>query len=110
MARQQLILIGLFMLAACAPTPAPAPPVIREVQDFQGTFACDDGQSVKMRFVPFQATIELQGTSVELAQKPIEKGFLYAGGGQTLRTSGSDVTWTDDKGVVRQCRDNRVAK
>ena len=80
------------------------------MQDFQGTFACNDNRSVKMRFEPFKATMELQDASVELAQQPVAKGFLYTGSGQTLQTSGSDVTWTDDKGVVRQCRDSRVPR
>jgi hypothetical protein len=108
MARQQLFLIGLFALASCAPAPAPTPPAIREVQDYGGTFVCDDGQTVKMRFVPFSATLEWQGETIDLTQQPVAKGFLYTGGGYTVRAGSVDVTWTDTKGVTRHCRDSRV--
>jgi hypothetical protein len=106
MAAQPPLPIGLLCaLYACAP----APLTIREVQDYQGTFVCDDSQSAKMRFEPFKATLEYQGEAIDLIQRPVAKGYLYTGGGHILHaTSSVDVTWTDTKGVVRHCRDSRV--
>jgi hypothetical protein len=96
----RLLPAGLLCLlsAACAPT-------IHEVQDYQTMFLCEDGQNAQLRFTPFQAVLEFQGISVTMAQQPIADGFLYAGGGQSLSQRGYDVTWTDDKGVIRHCRD-----
>jgi hypothetical protein len=40
-----------------------------------------------------------------MVQQPAAEGFLYAGGGQSLRARGYDATWNDGKGAIYQCRD-----
>lgn len=102
MTRQQLFLTGLLcaMSAACAPER----PSEKINQVHNATFACDDGQRLQARFTPLNAVLESQGVSVAMTQKPAADGFLYAGGGQSLRGRGDEATWTDGKGAVHHCR------
>jgi membrane-bound inhibitor of C-type lysozyme len=104
MIRQHLLLTGLLcaMSAACAPERPPEK--IHEVRDYNATFACDGGQRLQVRFTPFNAVLESQGESVAMTQQPAADGFLYAGGGQSLRARGDDAMWTDGKGAVHHCR------
>jgi len=97
-------LIGLCaLIAACAPTKT-APQPILAVRDYQATFLCD-GQSIHVVFAPFKAVLDLRGASVAMVQQPAADGFQYTGGGQSLRQAGQITTWTDDKGVARQCQE-----
>ncbi|HEY4077120.1 MAG TPA: MliC family protein [Rhizomicrobium sp.] len=82
-----------------------APAKISAVQDFNASYLCDGGRSVHMRFEPFKAELQSQGVSADLVQQPTADGFLYAGGGQSVRARGHDATWTDDKSVVHQCHE-----
>jgi hypothetical protein len=98
------LLIGLLavMTAACAPeNPAP----ILETRNYNATFACDGGQQIKAHFAPYKAVLEAEGGSVDMTQQPAADGFLYAGGGQSLRGKGYEAMWTDSKGAVHHCRD-----
>ena len=96
---QQLLPIGLL----CAMSVACAPERIREVRDYNARFVCDGSQPVQVRFAPFNAVLESQGASVAMTQQPAADGFLYTGGGQSLRARGDEATWTDGKGAVHQC-------
>jgi Membrane-bound lysozyme-inhibitor of c-type lysozyme len=104
MARQHLLLIGLLcsMSVACAPA-------IHAVQDYQTTFVCDGEQRVHVRFAPFKAVLESQGVSVAMIQQTAADGFLYTGGGQSLRQRGHEATWTDGKGALHHCRESVAA-
>jgi hypothetical protein len=86
------------MSAACAPER------IREVRDYNATFVCDGGERVQVRFAPFKAVLESQDASIDLVQQPVASGFLYTGGGQSLRARGDEATWTDGKGAGHRCR------
>lgn len=101
---RQHLLIGLLagMAASCAPeTHAP----ILETRNYNATFTCDGGQQIKAHFTPYTAVLEAEGGSVDMTQQPAADGFLYAGGGQSLRGKGYEAMWTDDKGAVHHCRD-----
>lgn len=103
----QYLEIGLLcaITAACAPETAK----IQEVRNYQASFLCDGNQSLHVRFAPFQAVLESPDTSVEMTQQPAADGYLYAGGGQSLRARGADATWTDGKGAVHHCREGAAA-
>jgi membrane-bound lysozyme inhibitor of c-type lysozyme MliC len=85
------------------------PAKIDMVQDFNANYLCDGDQPMHMRFEPFKAELQSQGVSAALVQQPAADGFLYAGGGQSVRARGHDATWTDGKGVVHQCHDVMAA-
>jgi hypothetical protein len=104
LARPHLLLIGSLsaMSVACAPEK------ILETRNYNATFACDGGQRVLVHFAPYNAVLESQGVSVDMAQQPAADGFLYAGGGQSLRGRAYEAMWTDDKGAVHRCRDAAV--
>jgi membrane-bound inhibitor of C-type lysozyme len=104
MIRQQLFLTGLLCAMSVACAPQRPPEKIHEVRDYNATFACDGGQQLQVRFTPFNAVLESQGESVAMTQQPAADGFLYAGGGQSLRARGDDATWTDGKGAAHKCR------
>jgi len=91
---------------ACAPV---APAKINMVQDFNASYLCDGSLPMDMRFEPFKAELQSQGVLADLVQQPAADGFLYAGGGQSVRGRGRDVTWTDGKNVVHQCHDIAAA-
>jgi hypothetical protein len=101
----RLCLISICVLAtACTPRKNPPEP-ISEVRDYQATFLCDGDQLIHVVFTPFNAALDFEGVSVAMIQQPAADGFRYAGGGQSLRQGGRVTTWTDAKGVARQCRE-----
>ncbi len=97
-----LLPIGLVCaMAACTTKP---PERIQETRNYNARFLCD-GMAMQVQFTPFNALLESEGASVQLAQQPAD-GFLYAGEGHSLRARIRDeATWTDAKGAVRNCRD-----
>lgn len=102
------LLIGFLcaMSAACAPenhTP------ILETRNYNASFACEGGRRIQAHFTPYKAMLEVEGLSVDMTQQPAADGFLYAGGGQSLRGRGPEAMWTDDKGAVHHCRDAAVS-
>jgi hypothetical protein len=103
---QQFLRIGLL----CTVSFACGPEKVLSVQDYQVTLPCDGGQSVHVVFAPFKAVLEFQGVSVAMVQQPAADGYRYSGGGQSLRQTGQDVTWTDGKGAIRHCRAAPVAR
>ena len=94
-------LLGVVSVA-CAPD---TPTKIDVVQDFNASYLCDGGLPMPMRFGPFKAELQSQGALADLVQQPAADGFLYAGGGQSVRSRGRDATWTDGRNVVHQCHE-----
>jgi len=103
----QFLPIGLLcaMSAACA---SRAPEKILETKNYNATFTCDAGQQIKAHFAPYKAVLEVQDESVDLAQQPTADGYLYTGGGHSLRGKGYEAMWTDAKGAVHHCRDAAI--
>lgn len=98
-----IFVIGVvFGMVACAPQ---RPPKINEVRNYNATFLCDATREVKVSFTPFAAVLESDGISTNLTQQPATDGFLYTGGGQSLRAHGSQATWTDGNGATHQCQE-----
>jgi hypothetical protein len=97
---QHLLTIGLL----CSFSVACTPESIHEVRDYNATFVCDGNQRLQVRFAPFKAVLESQGVSVDMIQQPAADGFLYTGGGQSLRARGDEATWTDGKNAAHHCR------
>jgi hypothetical protein len=104
MAGRHFLQTGLLcaMSAACTHE---TPPPIHEVRNYNATFTCDGSQQVQVRFVPFRAMLESQGVSFDMTQQPAADGYLYAGGGQSLRGRGYEATWTDSGGAIHHCQD-----
>jgi hypothetical protein len=103
MTGQYLLMTGLlctFSIACALKTEK-----ITESRNYNGTFLCDGSQQVRIRFTPFKAELESEGTIVEMAQQPAPAGFLYTADGQSLRANGIEATWIDGKGAVHHCRD-----
>ena len=102
---QHLLVIGLVLGAsvACAPV---TPQKIGGVRNYSATYLCDGARTAKISFTPFAATLEMDGVSTDLTQQPVADGFLYAGGGQSLRAVGNKATWTDSKGARHQCQEH----
>jgi hypothetical protein len=88
--------------AACAPA---TPPKITEIRNYQANFQCEGDRRMHVQFSAFNAVLDDQGNSVALSQQPAADGFLYAGGGQSLRARGPEAVWTDGKGAVHSCRE-----
>lgn len=102
---KRLAMIGLL----CALATACAPP-ISEVQNYNATYACGAGRIIHVRFSTGAAVLESDGRSIAMNQQRTADGFLYAGGGHSLRGRGFDATWKDGKGAVHQCHDGAAAK
>jgi hypothetical protein len=101
--------LGIGCLCAICAACASGTAKIQEVRNYQASFLCDGGQQLGVRFIPFQVVLETPDASVEMAQKPAADGYLYAGGGQSLRARGPDAVWTDGKGAVHRCREGAAA-
>jgi len=104
---RQYLLTGLLCAVSAACAPENHAPIL-ETRNYNATFVCDGGQRVLAHFAPYKAVLEAQGASIDMAQQPAADGFLYAGGGQSLRGRGYEAMWTDDKGTVHHCRDAAV--
>jgi hypothetical protein len=104
----RIFLTGLCCaaLAACA---SRAPEKVTTVLDYNATYACENNLTAQVHFAPFKAVLEFQGASIDMVQQPAADGYLYAGGGHSVRARGPEATWTDDKGAVHHCRDIRAA-
>ena len=102
--------VALFCAAtaACAPfasdSKSDAPPV-SAVRTYSANYACQDGRTFLVRFSNGAAVLDGDGGSVAMNQKRTADGFLYAGGGQSLRGRGHDATWTDKAGKSHLCHD-----
>jgi len=57
------------------------------------TFACDNGETVEVRFFPEQgvAVLVRGGQNTELQSEPVASGFKYASGQTTIRGKGNDI-------------------
>jgi len=108
LARQHLLMIGLLSAISIACASERPPERIQETRNYNASFLCDGGQRVVVHFAPYQAVLESQGVSVDMAQQPAADGFSYAGGGQGLRGRGYEAMWTDGTGSVHHCRDAAV--
>jgi hypothetical protein len=104
---RQYLLIGLLCTTSFACTSENRAPIL-ETRNYNATLSCDGGQRILAHFAPYKAVLEVQGATVDMTQQPAADGFLYAGGGQSLRGRGYEATWTDDKGAVHHCRDAAV--
>jgi len=107
-ARQHLLAIGLLCAVPIACAPA-IPEKVGSVRNYNATFACEGDQRVDVHFIPFKATLEFQGASVDMDQQGAADGFLYSGGGQSLRANGDEAMWTDGKGAIHHCRETFAA-
>jgi hypothetical protein len=100
---RRLLVIGLCaMSAGCAAQKAPEK--IQETRNYNAAFLCDGGTRIQAHFTPYRAVLESQGMSVDMTQQPAADGFLYAGGGQSLRGRGPEAMWTDGAGAVHHRR------
>jgi hypothetical protein len=81
------------------------PQKISEVRNYNAAFVCDGAKLLTVQFTPFAAALESDGISADLTQQPVADGFLYTGGGQSLRARGNQAIWTDVKGTIHQCQD-----
>ncbi len=104
----QHVMFGFLCAAAFACAPH-APEKILETRNYNATFSCDGGQKIKAHFAPYKAVLEAEGGSVDMAQQPAADGFLYAGGGQSLRGKGYEAMWIDGTGAVHHCHDVAVS-
>jgi len=97
MTRQHLLLIALLCAPACTHQ--------AKVEEHQATMLCEGDRRIHLVFTANRAVLESQGVSVAMEQKPTADGYLYAGGGQSVRGRGTEATWTDDKGRAHQCKE-----
>jgi hypothetical protein len=95
--RQYLLLTLLLGATACTHQ--------AKLDEHQATMLCEGDRRIHLVFTPNRAVLESQGVSVAMEQKPTADGYLYAGGGQSVRGRGTEATWTDDKGRARQCKE-----
>jgi hypothetical protein len=103
---RRILVIGLLGPAAVACAPErEKPPRISEVRNYNAKYVCDGDQPVQVHFTPFAAVLESQDMSVEMTQQPVADGFLYTGGGQSLRAHDDEAVWSDAKGAIRHCHD-----
>jgi para-nitrobenzyl esterase len=78
-------------------------------EDRNVAYLCDRGVNIGVVFSDTGATLTFDGQGVEMAQKESGSGFLYSGGGNSLRGKGFEAIWTDAAGVERKCRDQEDA-
>lgn len=90
-------------LAGCATPEEPAP------ESRTVTFICPRAQLVTVVFSNGMARLTTGGVEADLIQQPSGSGFSYAGNGHSLRGKGSELTWIDPSGSVRQCEDQTVS-
>jgi membrane-bound inhibitor of C-type lysozyme len=102
----------VFGLIACSPDNQPAE-VTAEAGFIPGSedeirvlFACDDGQTVEMRFFPMQdlALMTRNGTTLELPQQISASGFIYSNGPNTVRGRGNELTVEIGRRAPIQCQ------
>lgn len=99
----------VFLYSSCVAC-APDATKILETRDYQATFECDDGQRMHVQFTPYNAVLEFRSVSVAMTQQPAADGYRYSGQGQSLRVYRNEAAWTDDKRVIRRCREVVAAK
>ena len=92
----------VLLLAACATDPAAGPPA----SDRRVAFLCSNGENVEMRFFPQQGVGVLVrgGRTQELQQQPAASGFLYVGGGTTVRGQGDELRIEAAAQPLLRCR------
>lgn len=84
----------VLLLVACATDQAAGPPAAGPpASDRRVVFLCSNGENVEMRFFPQQGVGVLVrgGRTQELQQQPAASGFLYVGGGTTVRGQGDEL-------------------
>ena len=103
MFRYLFLVITAGMLTVCAPqgpdmsnvsAPDGVPSVTGEPTDERRVqFACDDGNTIEMRFFPLQGVGVLvrDGTNMELQQQISASGFIYSNGPNTVRGKGDEL-------------------
>ena len=111
--KSRLILAAtLFGLIACSPDNPPAEVsteagvVASSEDEIRVLFACDDGQTVEMRFFPVQelAVMTRNGTTLELPQQVSASGFIYSNGPNTVRGRGNELTVEIGRRAPIQCQ------
>jgi membrane-bound inhibitor of C-type lysozyme len=102
----------IFGLIACSPDNPPAEVttdaglVAGSEDEIRVLFACDDGQTVEMRFFPMQdlALMTRDGTTLELPQQVSASGFIYSNGPNTVRGKGDELTVEIGRRAPIQCQ------
>jgi para-nitrobenzyl esterase len=72
-------------------------------------FLCDRGISIGIAFEGGRAVLEGPNGSVAMTSQPAASGFLYAGGGQSIRGKGHELIWINAGGTSVNCRDQKWA-
>lgn len=93
---------AVLLLAGCAAEQAAGPPPT----DRRVGYRCDNGEQLEMRFFPQQGVGVLVrgGRTQELQQQPAASGFLYVGGGTTVRGQGEALRIELSQQPVLSCK------
>lgn len=69
-------------------------------------FACDDGETVEVRYFPLQgvAVLVRHGKTIELQQQPSGSGFIYSNGPSTVRGKGDEISVEIGRRVPIMCK------
>jgi membrane-bound inhibitor of C-type lysozyme len=59
----------------------------------RGTWACDNGETIELRFFPDQgvAVLVRGGQNTELQQEPVASGIKYSNGQTTIQGKGDEI-------------------
>jgi membrane-bound inhibitor of C-type lysozyme len=72
----------------------------------RGTFACDNGETVEVRFFPEQgiAVLVRGGQNTELQGEPVASGFKYSNGQTTIRGKGDEFDLNVGMMATTKCK------
>lgn len=73
------------------------------------TFVCDRSDGFSVIFADESAVLTTAQGDTRMASQPVASGFSYAGGGQSIRGKGPELTWTKADGSQRPCREQNWA-
>jgi len=100
--RRLCALSGLVagLLGCAAPTPSGESRDMRRVD-----FACENGESVQMRYFPLQgvAVLVRGGRTTELQQQRVASGFLYSSPAVAVRGKGNEILIEEGAGARLRC-------
>ncbi len=97
-----IVAVAAIMGAGCVST---TPPAGGSMDERVVAFACDNNESISVRFIASRevAVLMRNGDEIELKQQPAASGFVYSNGPNTIRGKGDALAVEIGRMMPIQC-------